>query len=99
MILTLEEVKEYLKVDYDDEDDLLNELIEVAEEYLYAATGTKFNSTNKRAKLYCRVLVNEWYKDRSLTENSTKSLTVTQKVRFTLQSILTQLKYEGDSNG
>lgn len=99
MIITLEEVKEYLKIDYDDEDDLLLELIEVAEEYLYAATGTKFDSTNKRAKLYCRVLVNEWYKDRALTENSTKSLTVTQKVRFTLQSILTQLKYEGDSNG
>ena len=95
MILTLEEVKEYLKVDYDDEDDLLKELIEVAEEYLYAATGRKFDSTNKRAKLYCRVLINEWYKDRSLTENTTKNLTVTQKVRFTLQSILAQLKYEG----
>ena len=99
MIITLEEVKEYLKIDYDDEDNLLLELIEVAEEYLYAATGTKFDSANKRAKLYCRALVNEWYKDRALTENSTKSLTVTQKVRFTLQSILTQLKYEGDSNG
>ncbi|WP_024615838.1 head-tail connector protein [Clostridium sp. Ade.TY] len=99
MILSLEEVKEYLKVDYDDEDDLLNELIEVAEEYLYAATGKKFDSTNKRAKLYCRVLVNEWFKDRALTENSTKNLNVTQKIRFTLQSILTQLKFEGDTNG
>lgn len=94
MILTLEEVKEYLKVDYDDEDELLKELIEVAEEYLYAATGRKFDSTNKRAKLYCRVLVNEWYKDRSLTTDK-----ITKKVRFTLQSILTQLKYEGGPDG
>lgn len=91
MILTLEEVKEYLKIDYDDEDNLLLELISTAENYLYNATGTHFDSSNRLAKLYCRVLVNEWYKDRGLTGNS--------KVRYTLQSILTQLKYDGDLDG
>lgn len=93
MILTLEEVKEYIKVNHDEEDDLINELIEVAEDYLYGATGKHFSNTNKKAKLYCKVLVNEWYKDRSLTEASTKNLNVTQKIRYTLQSILLQLKY------
>lgn len=99
MILTLKEVKEFLKIDYDDEDSLIEELIEVAESYLYGATGKYFDSSNKKAKLYCKVLINEWYKDRSLTMSSTKNLSVTEKIRYTLQSILLQLKYSGDENG
>lgn len=97
MILTLEEVKEYLKIDYDDEDLLLTSLIEVAEQYLYNATGKKFNK-NVLAKLYCKVLVYEWYKDRGFTMKISKTSNVSDKTRYTLQSILLQLKY-GDDNG
>lgn len=89
MILTLKEAKEYLKVDFDDEDDEIQDCIDAAEEYLKAATGKEFSSENKRAKRYCKVLVNEWYKDRGLMEDGK----VTKKVRFTLTSIMTQLKY------
>lgn len=89
MILTLEETKKFLKVDFDDEDEEIQDCIEAAEEYLKDATGKEFDSTNKRAKRYCKVLVNEWYKDRGLMEDGK----VTKKVRFTLTSIMTQLKY------
>ena len=89
MILSLEEVKEYLKIDYNDEDDLLLELINTAENYLYNATGTHFDNSNRLAKLYCRVLVNEWYENRGFTG--------TNKIKYTLQSILTQLKYGGET--
>ncbi|WP_432291568.1 head-tail connector protein [Clostridium baratii] len=99
MILSLEEVKEYLKIDYDDEDNLLTDLILTAESYLYNATGIKYDSSNQLAKLYCRVLVYEWYKDRGLTMSSSKTMNAIEKNRFTLQSILLQLKLGGDNGG
>ena len=93
MILELKEVKEFLKIDFDDEDSLIQELIEASELYLQNATGIEYNNTNKLAKLYCRVLINEWYKDRGLMQDRA----ITAKVRYTLQSILLQLKL-GDNN-
>ena len=93
MILTLQEVKDFLKVDYNDEDLLLNDLIIASESYLYNATGKYYINTNQLAKLYCKVLINDWFKDRTLTVNSTKNLSVSEKVRYSLKSILMQLKY------
>ncbi|WP_092921294.1 head-tail connector protein [Romboutsia hominis] len=89
MILTLEEAKEYIKVDFDDDDCDIQDCIDAAEEYLKEATGKEFNSDNKRAKRYCKVLVKDWYDNRELMVNKKTS----NKVRFTLQSIMTQLKY------
>lgn len=99
MILELQEVKDYLKIDYDDEDTLLNDLIIAAENYLYNATGKHYDSSNQLAKLYCRVLVNEWFKDRGLVMTTSKNMNASEKIRYTLQSILLQLKYCGDNNG
>ncbi|MGY5268753.1 head-tail connector protein [Paraclostridium bifermentans] len=89
MILSLEEAKSFMKVDFDDEDEEIQDCIESAEEYLKEAIGKEFDSSNKRAKRYCKVLANDWYKDRGLMEDKK----VSEKVRFTLQSIMTQLKY------
>lgn len=89
MIITLEEAKSFMKVDFEDEDEEIKDCIAAAEEYLKSATGKEFDSSNKRAKRYCKVLANEWYKDRGLMEDKK----VSEKVKFTLQSIMTQLKY------
>lgn len=98
MILTLEEAKEFLKVDYEDEDRFIQSLIGASEEYLKNATGKEFNDNNQLAKLYCRVLINEWFRDRALTVTG-NGANVSDKVRYTLQSILMQLKHCGDENG
>ena len=84
MILTLEEAKKFLKVDFDDDDEEIQDCIDAAEEYL-----KEFTSENKRAKRYCKVLVNEWYKDKGLMEEEKRK----KRVRFSLQTIMTQLKY------
>lgn len=89
MILTLEETKNFLKIDYDDEDAFLLSAIVAAESYLTNATGKKFDSSNNLAKVYYLCLINEWFKDRSLMQEQK----VTARVRFTLQSILLQLQY------
>ena len=88
MIIELEELKTYARVDYDDDILLLSMLITVAEDSLKNATGIVFDSSNSLAKIYCLVIAKDLYDNREL--NAEK---VSEKVRFTIQSILMQLRY------
>lgn len=91
MILTLPETKGFLRIEesFTDEDNLIQILINASEKYLLNATGNTFDSTNDLAKLFCLVLVADWYENREITGR------ISEKVRFTVDSILTQLSYEG----
>ncbi len=89
MIITTDEAKEFLRVDDDSEDNLINDLITGAETYLYNATGKTFDNTNALAKLYCRVLITDWYDNRGLMQDKN----ISDKVRFSLDSIMLQLQY------
>ncbi|MEA5268957.1 head-tail connector protein [Clostridium perfringens] len=93
MILSLKEVKNYLRVDYEEDDLLIQDLIDMSEEYLYNATGKKFTEKNKLAKRYCLALIYDWYKDKGMNIRATKNTTVSEKVKYTLQSVLLQLKF------
>lgn len=86
-ILTLDEAKRWLRVDGDDEDLTVQMLVDASETYLANATGNTFDSSNSLAKLYCLVLVTDWYENRELIGEKTSD-----KVRFTIQSIMTQLQ-------
>ena len=86
MILTLEEAKEYLKVDDSVEDVLIQGLITAAENYITNATGKQFDSTNELAKLAVKLLVAHWYENRGIIGDA-------RKIKFSLDVILTQLKY------
>jgi len=89
MIIELEELKTFARIEYDEDDVLLlPTLILVAEEGLKNATGIVFTSDNSLAKLYCLVVAKDLYDNRELTADK-----VSEKVRFTIQSILIQLKY------
>lgn len=88
-IIDLEAVKEFLRVDYEEEDALIESLIIASEMYLKNATGKEFTSKNELAVLYCKVLIGDWYNNRELMANKN----VSEKVKFTLQSILLQLQY------
>lgn len=92
MIISLEEAKEWLRVDESDDDSTITLLIKSAEEYLKNATGRKFDSENSQAKLFCLVLVTDWYENRELMAGQKTS----EKVRLTIQSILSQLQYGGE---
>lgn len=88
-LLDIDEVKQWLRLEtsYTDEDKTLNTLIKAAEEYLKNATGMEFNSTNQLAKLFCLVLIADWFEDRQMVGK------VSDKVRHTIESILMQLRY------
>ncbi len=93
MIITIDQAKSWLKIDNNTEDEDIQDLVTAAEAYLRNATGKTYDNTNALAKLYCRVLVSEWYENRILMENAK----VSEKVCFTLQSIMFQLQYGGDT--
>jgi uncharacterized phage protein (predicted DNA packaging) len=94
MIISLDEAKLFLRIDSNDDDDLINDLIAGAELYLTGATGKTFDDnilydTNPLAKLYCKILVVDWYENRTLSQETR----VSDKVRYTLQTIMMQLQY------
>ncbi|QLY82236.1 head-tail connector protein [Clostridium intestinale] len=89
MIITIPQVKSWLKIDFDEDNEDIQMLIDAAELYLKNATEKDYDSTNPLAVLYCRVLVTDWYENRSLMQDNKTS----DKVRFTLQSIKMQLQY------
>lgn len=88
MILTLEETKLWLRVDHDEEDVVIEMLIAAAEQYLYNAAGRVFDDRNRIARLFCLVLVTDWFENRELVGARSSD-----KVRFTVQSMLAQLQY------
>lgn len=89
LIVSIDEVKSFLRIDTSDEDTDIQSLIDGAELYLKNATGKTFDSSNPLAKLYCKVLITDWHDNRSLLQDSK----ISDKVRFTLQSIMMQLQY------
>lgn len=87
-------VKQYLRVDegYTYEDDLINHLIETAEEYLYEATGREFDKKIKTHKQIIVLLVTSWYENRNVA--------ITQDLDRTLTSLFLQAGLQKvDSNG
>lgn len=88
-IVTLEETKKYLRIDDNESDILITSLMNAAEEYLKNATGNQFDNTNSLAKLFCLVLITDWFENREYSYTGK----VSEKVRPIIESMLTQLKY------
>lgn len=88
-ILTLEEAKNYLRIDYDDDDLLLQSLLVATMDYLRdAINGFDKKATKekfiKRVKILACVLVQDWYDNREQKESKDLS--------YTARSLLTQLQ-------
>lgn len=88
MIITIEEAKQYLRLDGDEEDFLIESLITAAEIYLKNATGNTFDNTNHLARLFCITLVTDWYENRGLTVDK-----VGDGIRPVIDSLIAQLNH------
>ena len=86
MIITLEEAKAYLKLDGEDEDTLLDMQIAAAEMFILNATGKVFDDTNELAKLFCMMLVQDMFDNRTLMTSDRDKMSVSAN------AIITQLK-------
>ena len=93
-MITLAEMKSYLKVDYNDDDNDITLMMDVAREYIVDAIG-ECNEEIARVKLFMRVIVAELYEKRSMTfdMNSTN-----EKVQYVIRSIINQLSFGDDDS-
>lgn len=83
----LQEIKNYARLDIDEDDILLNSLIESAELYLKNA-GVK-NTKDDLYFLALKMLVLHWYENRE----SVLVGSISKKLEFSLSNIITQLTY------
>lgn len=81
----LEEIKEYMRIDGNEEDLSVQNLIISAEIYLKNA-GVIKDYENELYNLAIKMLVLHWYENREVVGNASK-------MTFSLDNIITQLKY------
>lgn len=85
--MTLEEMKLFLKIDFDDDDSLLLLMIEAAKEYIVDAIG-KYDETSARTRILLFLLVSNMYETRSFTVDKSN-----EKVAYAVRSMVLQLQY------
>lgn len=86
--MTLEEVKEYLRVDGDDDDNIIQTMMEAAKEYIVSAVG-EYNEEDKTANILFYAIVQNMYDNRELMQSD-----IQQKkgIEYTFKSIILQLQ-------
>lgn len=90
--MDLDNIKDFLRVDFDEDDDYINLLIDVAKEYIVDSVG-KYDETIARYKLLLLNIVSTLYENRQFTIDKSN-----EKVSYTLKSIIMQLQL-GDIDG
>lgn len=92
MSLDLDDLKMYLRVDIDDMDSEIEIMQKAAEQYLDNA-GVDVDSDNDLVNICVQILVMHWFENRGNTVVGE----TTSKLDYTLDNIITQLKYTSDS--
>ena len=87
-MLTVEEVKDYLRIDFNEDDKLLETLIKVADEYLKSAISVTYDNKSERAKLLSLIVIQDLYDNRGINEK------VSGNVRKLVSDFSLQLKLE-----
>lgn len=90
MIVRIEEVAKYLRIELDDleQDDIdeLEGLILAHETSLFNKTGVKFSSDNPLAKLFMKMSVADSFDNRTVKQKTS------ERISFTIEDILFQLR-------
>jgi uncharacterized phage protein (predicted DNA packaging) len=88
----LDELKQYLRIDWDDEDSFLSSLILIAKDYIEKGTGKQFDENNPKHKLAAFLFCSHQYENRNpIVAQNTKTL------EYSLQSLLFQIRWESDA--
>ena len=91
--MELSAVKEYMRVDENDDDSMIQLMMGAAEEYIKSAVG-RFDETNPKVKLLYMAAVQDMYDNRQLIAVNSEGSGVSQHFRNMFQSIVTQLQAE-----
>lgn len=87
-MVTLEEVKNYLHVDFDDDDEILQSLIAAADEYLRGAVNPNYDIMSERAKMLSLIVISDLYDNRGISDKASGN------VRKLVEDFSLQLKLE-----
>ena len=91
--MELDEIKKFLNVDYEDDDEFIKLITSAAREYIVASVG-KYDETSARCKLLLVTIVTDFYENRCYTINS-----LNEKLKYTIKSMCMQLRLEfGDTS-
>ena len=86
--ISVEDVKAYLKIPFDDEDVLLETFVETAKEYVIDYLNHDLEGT-KRENLAGLYLVAYWYENRNLISTGN---TIPKELPFTVKNLLNQTR-------
>lgn len=86
-MLTLDEVKTFLRIDADmsEDDAFLSSLIVVSNQFIINATHTNADTDSELFKLAQKMLILDWYENRGMVGKA-------EGLRFDMESILFQIK-------
>jgi uncharacterized phage protein (predicted DNA packaging) len=90
-------VKKYLRIDEDEDDNVLQIMMQAAESYILDAVGV-FNESDFKAQLLFLAIVQDFYENRVLTVKESDK----QRMSHVFGSIIMQLQcrtYGGESGG
>lgn len=81
-------IKQFLKVDFDDDNNIIELMADVATDYINAAVGS-CNYDDARVRLLALVIITELYEKRSYSVEKAGV-----KAQYTIRSIIAQLQAE-----
>ena len=89
-MLTVPEMKDYLHIDFDDDDALLYRLAKVAEGYISGAVGPAADMDDDRVKTIMLLVVSDLYDNRGIADTKTNGA-----IRRLMEDFMLQIKMEG----
>lgn len=90
MTLDLAYVKSYLRIDYNDDDTYLTDLISLSKRYIYEQTGVEYSDSDELYRQAVLLSVSHFYGSRSPV--SEKAITV---MPFSLEAIVRHIGMRG----
>lgn len=87
--LTLECIKEYARIDSDDEDDILNLMLGAARKYVCQQIGS-CDESDERVRVLLLAIISNMYDNRVLTVEKN------QNVQYVVNQMIMQLQFEHD---
>ena len=101
MAVTLEDLKNYLKVDADitEDDELLKSMMAAAVDYIEQLTGKKFNEDAELFNIAERELILQWYENRTSYTTKTSLNELPHSLSAILKHISLAQHYESLDEG
>ena len=93
--MTIETVKDYLRVDGDDDDGLISLMMETAKEYIVSAVG-EYDEEDKTANLLFCAIVQNLYDNRELMQSDIQQR---KAIEYTFKSMILQLQIKKSLKG